>query len=250
MLRWLEIIIIGLLVTVLVSCSSLEAYLGVDHGTDKSSQAILENQEQGHLPIPATAPPDQTQVVPQSTLILADPLFTPEPVDIPAEIAIGPSAAFYGLVFVAQPGSPIAIQNFSHSEAGCSWMGIGGQIFGIDGWPLQAMLVEIGGMIGNQPVSALALTGSALQWGPGGYEFTLGDTPIATQRTLWILVHDLDGRTLSDQIYFNTFADCNRNAILMNLIQVNIDTPEHTVYLNVLMRDSYYAEEIGGGHGE
>lgn len=119
--------------------------------------------------------------------------------------------------YVPQVGTPFGLPNFSHPDLACNWMGVGGQIFGSDGWPVAFLVVEIGGELGEQPVSQLALTGTAQQWGPGGYEFVLGDRPIASRRTLWLQVHDLEGRVLSGRLYFDTYDECNRNAIMINL---------------------------------
>jgi hypothetical protein len=117
-----------------------------------------------------------------------------------------------------QSGSPVSMSNIFHPELGCSWMGVGGQVFGESGQPVGMLMVELGGSLNGEIVEGFTLTGSASQWGPGGYEFQIDDTLTASQSELWIRVLNLDGIPLSDRVYFETFEDCERSAILVNFI--------------------------------
>jgi hypothetical protein len=121
-----------------------------------------------------------------------------------------------------QPGTPVGIAGFVHTDLGCGWMGIGGQVFALDSTPVERLVVELGGTMNGQPVSQLSLTGSATQWGPGGFEFTLANHPIESNGTLWLRVLELNGVPVSDRIFFTTYNDCSRNTILINLNEVLI----------------------------
>lgn len=125
--------------------------------------------------------------------------------------------------FVLREGSPLAIQNFVHADQGCDWMGIAGQVFDMSAAPVtQGLMIEVGGFLPDSDVTLpqISLTGLAPQYGPGGYEFELADEPIASQNSLYIQLLDQAGLPLSEQIFFDTFAACERNLILINFQQV------------------------------
>lgn len=101
-------------------------------------------------------------------------------------------------------------------------MGVGGQVFDMNNSPVIGLIVHLGG---NLPGVALqtplmSLTGVALNYGPSGYEFQLADQPIASRQSLWIQLLDQQATPVSDKIFFDTFADCNRNLILVNFKRV------------------------------
>jgi hypothetical protein len=155
------------------------------------------------------------------------PQFTPTPP--------GPGPASEPLVYYhVQPGTPIGLPNIWHKELGCEWMGVGGQVFGAEGWPEdETLVVELGGTLAGEPVSAITLTGTATQWGPSGYEFSLAPQPLASNQSLWVQFYDIEGIEVSPRILFDTYEDCEQNAILLNLIHVERAEFER-LYLPVL----------------
>ena len=98
-------------------------------------------------------------------------------------------------------------------------MGLGGQVFALNGAPLKFLTVHLGGTLGGGTLDVLTLTGTAPQYGEGGYEFTLADSVIASNDSVWVELLDQGGLPLSDKIYFDTYADCERNQILINFQQ-------------------------------
>jgi hypothetical protein len=64
------------------------------------------------------------------------------------------------------------------------------------------------------------MTGLAPQYGPGGYEITLGDRPLDSDDALTVQLFDQAMLPLSDKVTFDTFEDCDRNLILVNFKQV------------------------------
>ena len=74
-------------------------------------------------------------------------------------------------------------------------------------------------MDASKSLFALAITGSAPLYGPGGYEIKLGDEPLASSGTAWLRVTDLDGNHLSNEVYFSTYDNCGQNLILLNFAQ-------------------------------
>jgi hypothetical protein len=90
--------------------------------------------------------------------------------------------------------------------------------------PVTGLVVEIGGSLNGIPVQALGITGGATMLGPGGYEITLGNRPVASEGALWIQLYDVDGTPLSNKIIINTFGNCERNLILVNFSEVTSTT--------------------------
>jgi hypothetical protein len=157
---------------------------------------------------PTSEPPTAT---PEATALLA----VPSPV---AGATGSPPPA--GVSFVLQPGGPIAIPNIGHPEAGCGWMGVAGQATGLNNAPVLGLVVQLGGTLEGQALSPVTLTGTATQYGTGGYEFKLADQPVASSGDLWVQLLDQAGAPLSEKIYFDTFAECEKNLVLINFNQV------------------------------
>lgn len=103
----------------------------------------------------------------------------------------------------------------------CSWMGVAGRVFDIDGRPVKGIRVAVTGYLGFNKIDLLSLSGTALQYGPSGYEFTLSDTSIASTRRLSIQLFDQSDLPLSPKISFDTYAECEINLILIDFKQVD-----------------------------
>jgi hypothetical protein len=122
-----------------------------------------------------------------------------------------------------QAGTPVMTANFIDPDAGCDWLGLGGQVFSRNDDPVTGLIVEVGGTLDEQPVLHLALTGGSTRLGPGGYEILLADRPVDSQGTLWLQLYDLGGEPLSDQIFFDTdggLEACDKNLIIINFSEV------------------------------
>jgi hypothetical protein len=161
-------------------------------------------------PPSATAPPTAT------TFSLLTP--SPEPA------TSTPTRPVEGYPYTVQAGSPKAIANIAYPEQGCDWMGVAGQVFDLAGRPKTQLIVMLGGTIDGKEVARAgalySLTGVAPQYGPSGYEFSLGTMPLATNNTLWIQLVGQDGTPLSPRVFFQTFANCDKNLILLNFKQL------------------------------
>jgi hypothetical protein len=158
-------------------------------------------------PPPADGYPPNT---PQATIIPDSPLG--ESTDMPA---IKPTPFLYTR-YLLQPGSPTWVENFIHPEAGCNWMGVGGQVFDLQGNAVSNLVVKLTGTLNGEPVELIALTGGALNLGPGGYEFKLSDHPFATVETLWVSAFDKDGNAISDPEAISTYDSCEKNFVIIN----------------------------------
>jgi len=123
--------------------------------------------------------------------------------------------------FVLQQGSPQAIPNVIRAEAGCNWMGVAGQAFSLNRSPVVGLFIQLGGTLnGKLFETLLSMTGTAIEYGQGGYEFVISDKPVDSNKTLWVQLIDQANLPLSDKVYFNTYADCQKNLILINFNQV------------------------------
>jgi hypothetical protein len=108
-----------------------------------------------------------------------------------------------------------------HPERNCNWMGVGGRVMGIDGTPLKFQEITLGGTLDGKVIDYVVLSGmvSASAYGTSGFEFDLGDHPIASTHTLWIQLLDNTAKQLSDKIFFDTFAECSKNLVTVVFIK-------------------------------
>jgi len=151
----------------------------------------------------------------------AEPTETPQPTDtpLPTDTPIPTADLESGTTFDIQDGSPSYEPNTFHAEAGCSWLGVGGQIFDSGGEPVPGILVEAGGLLGEIEISALTLSGTASNYGEAGYELTLHNAPVDSNGTLWIQLLDQANLPLSEKIYLQTYDSCDSNLIRVNFVQ-------------------------------
>jgi len=122
------------------------------------------------------------------------------------------------LTFKLQSASPVYIKNFNYPDKGCNWLGVAGHVFDVDGKPINNLIIVIKGRLGEKVVNSVVLTGlkEANIYGPGGYEIFLNDKVIGSTKSLIIHINDLNGNALTPEIEFDTFADCNKNLIIIN----------------------------------
>lgn len=140
---------------------------------------------------------------------------TPIPVDTPIPTADLGS----GTTFQLQEGSPKYEANLYHPEAGCNWLGVGGEILDSAGEPVTGVLVEASGTLGGEEVYRLALSGGALNYGAAGYEIALNDAPVESNGEVWIQLLDQANLPLTDKIYLQTYDSCDSNLIRINFVQ-------------------------------
>ena len=166
------------------------------------------------LPSTWTPTPTATEIPTETPTLTATPTETPEPIDLdrtpdPDEVP-----------FAVQPGSPIGIPNYLSNGLGCEYLGLGGQVFALDGAPISNLVVRLGGEFNGEPLAMESITGSATEIGPGGYLFNIANLPAASDETIWVQIDDGSGEALSERIFVTTTADCNQNLILVNWRQI------------------------------
>jgi hypothetical protein len=139
----------------------------------------------------------------------------------PASTSLPFSTPIGGFSFGLQ-GNPTAVSSASfRSNPTCSWMGVGGRVYNLSNSPLKGLVLRLGGNInGVELEEQFRLSGLDTIYGPSGFEFTLSGTPLQTVHSYWIQLQDQAGNPLTDKIYFDTYADCKRNLILINFKQL------------------------------
>ncbi len=157
-----------------------------------------------------TPPPPTNTPEPTYTLIPEGPQPTAENTRDPAE----------GMPFVMQDGNPQYIPNIYHPDAGCSWLGVGGQVIGLNGGPVLYLSIKLGGSLNGEAVDLITISGTAPQYGQAGYEFKLSDQPVDSVQNLYVELLDQADLPLSEKYYFDTFNDCEKNLILINFKQI------------------------------
>ncbi len=103
---------------------------------------------------------------------------------------------------------------------GCNWMGVGGRVYDLQNAPATKIEVQLFGILNGNLLNETSLTGTAQQYGDSGYEFTLGTKTIASTQRLWIRLVDQSGVPLSDRVFFDTYAECTKNLVIINFKQV------------------------------
>lgn len=158
-------------------------------------------------PVPSPTPSPRVVIPTQPGLVLPSPTPTP--------------AYPYG----PQPGTPtyLSAQTFNK---GCNWLGVVGQVLDAQGRPVAApFFVVVQGQVNGQTFNRIGYAGTAPQLGQvegqvSGFEVPLSDIPFNSTGLLTIQLFDLNtGLPLSPPVPFDTFADCERNAVLVNFVQ-------------------------------
>ena len=167
----------------------------------------------------STVPNMQTTTSTQTLVPTTQPsnTFTPKPT-ITMTKTITPISVTK--MFEIQQSSPVYMQNFVHSSAGCDWLGVAGQVFDMSGNQVKNLVVVVEGVLSSESFEGLALTGMSNSYGPGGYEIVLGNKPINSSNSVFIELYDLAGESLTNSFALNTFAECNKNLIIINFQQI------------------------------
>lgn len=166
--------------------------------------------------VPATA-------VPTATATPAPPTATLEPTVAPTEtVTPGPSptATVYSLYPFVLRGEVKTISAATFADHDTCKLWVAGQVYDLQGAPMTGVTVMLGGTINYKTLTSLSLTGTALQYGPAGYEFTLADAPVKSKQSVWVMLFNQSMVPLSAKVTFDTVDDCQQNLILVNFRQV------------------------------
>ena len=102
-----------------------------------------------------------------------------------------------------------------HPELACNWAGIGGTVVDNNGSQVIGTVVVLRGSLNGNQIEQQTVSGINKEYGQSGFEFVLGNAPIATNKTLYVQLVDQSNLPLSDPIYLTTSADCTKNLALV-----------------------------------
>ncbi len=102
-----------------------------------------------------------------------------------------------------------------HPDLACNWAGIGGTVVDSNGSQIVGMVVVLRGTLNGKTVEQPTVTGINKEYGESGFEFVLGNAPVATNKTLYVQLVDLQNIPLSDPVYVTTSSDCSKNLVLV-----------------------------------
>lgn len=161
-------------------------------------------------PLPATPSPAPTETV---STVEATATETRTPMPSPTGLTEQPGATNTVAVFpfTLQDEAVTYTQNFNEED--CAWLSIAGQVFDLDGDPLPGLPVQVTG----ENFERIVFTGTAVQYGPSGYEVFLNSTPIEAEFVVRLL--NTTGMPLSEPIVVRTLSSCDRNVAIVNFIQ-------------------------------
>lgn len=168
---------------------------------------------------PTLPTPDPTTAIPSPTTAVLIVAGTPAAAQSPLPTSETNKTGKFAFGLQAEPQGISA--SLYEPTRGCGWMGVAGRVFDIQNRPVKGIRVAINGWLGNRTIKLLSLTGTALQYGLSGYEFTLADAPRVSVGQLTIQLFDQSDLPLSDLIVLDTYAECDKNLILVDFKQVN-----------------------------
>ena len=106
--------------------------------------------------------------------------------------------------------------NLIYSNAGCTWMGIAGNLTDNRNVPQVGYYVRVG--FPDERIEE-TLSGLYPVYGEGGYEITLARPVQAFETPLWIRIYDSNHIPVSEKIYFKPSSDCANSLTLFNFVR-------------------------------
>lgn len=97
----------------------------------------------------------------------------------------------------------------------CNWQGIGGTVEDANSSSIIGMVVRVVGTLNGKSVNLTTVSGVSPDYGKSGFEFMLGTVPVSSRDTLYVQLLDQAGLPLSDNVYIDTFNDCEKNLVLV-----------------------------------
>ena len=189
-------------------------------------QVILEETPQ---PLPV----EPIFTIPLTQTAAIEPILEPnlEPTQVRLIHALPTATPEPGRPFAVLADAPIQTMAFLHTDKGCNWMGVAGQVFGYTGDPLTDIIVIVVGNAGGKRVDALGFSGMSPGYGPAGFEIKLSDT--VAPGIFWVQIFDLAGRSLTDPFSFQMVGGCEKNLTIINFRQ---QQPNYRIVLPLVQR--------------
>jgi hypothetical protein len=213
--------ILSILVLVLTACAG--AYFVFIFLNPTSSYNILPPGGRGPQVPTLTVTPQQLQATwtPSPTLALTPsntprPTFTPFFTSTPFSL-VPPTKTSKPTSTPKAPFSATFSQVEStviHPDLACNWAGIGGTVVDANNSPVIGTVVVLRGTLNGSTVEQQTVSGINKEYGPSGFEFVLGNAPVASN-TLYVQLVDLQNIPLSDKVPVETSSECNKNLVIV-----------------------------------
>src|SRR5574341_119528 len=117
------------------------------------------------------------------------------------------------------PFTAISVTNVEstiiHPDLACNWAGIGGTVVDANNSPVIGTVVVLRGTLSGSTIEQQTVSGINKEYGPSGFEFVLGNAPVASNKTLYVQLGDQQNIPLSDPVPVITSTDCNKNLVLV-----------------------------------
>jgi len=128
--------------------------------------------------------------------------------------------------FTATPKAPYSVKveyipsSKYHPELGCNYQGVAGIVLDRNNAHVPGLQVVLLGTWSGQNQFYFLMSGmldsDRLAYGTSGFEFKLGDTAVASNKTLSLQLKDQGGGVqLSDTVYISTYTDCTKNMVFV-----------------------------------
>ena len=102
-----------------------------------------------------------------------------------------------------------------HPELACNWAGIGGTVVDANNGPVIGTVVVLRGTLNGSSIEQQTVSGINKEYGPSGFEFVIGNAPVASDKTLYIQLVDQQNIPLSDPVQISTSTDCSKNLVMV-----------------------------------
>ncbi len=215
---WDTLTIITLVITVCIGAYFLLVFVNPNTPLNLLSEA---RASEGELPTPTITPiglfatwtPSATPYIPPTDT--PRPTFTP--VFTPTLFSLVPPTKT--LKPTATPKAPYTAKidyissGLYRPEAGCLSLWVAGVVLDKNNAHHVGLQVLLVGTLNGKTVNIPMISGISPQlYGTSGFEFQLDSAPVNSTGTLYLQLRDQSGAIqLSENIYINTFADCNKN---------------------------------------
>lgn len=221
--------LLSIVMLILTAC--LLGYFGLIYVNPNSSLNVLPPGGGGFVLQPPTATITPIQLEPTwtaSPTIELTPSNTPRPTFTPfftnTPVSIFPPTRTPRPT--ATPKAPFSAtvsqveSTLIYPDLACNWAGIGGTVVNANNSPIIGQVIVLRGTLDGKTIEQQTVSGINKPYGESGFEFVLGNAPIAST-TLYVQLVDLNGLPLSDRIAVPTSADCTKNLVLVRFKKNN-----------------------------
>ena len=81
--------------------------------------------------------------------------------------------------------------------------------------PVIGTVVVLRGTLNGTTIEQQTVSGINKEYGPSGFEFVLGNAPVASDKTLYVQLVDQANIPLSDKLEITTSSECNKNLVIV-----------------------------------